>query len=225
MIDFEEWAKYFLYPFCKKAARIIALLGIICLWISLIGYIIALPVSHLIYQMQGASATTNTLYILGNYIAVLANLFLCAFLGLLLTWCHCVLLYQRGWNVTRTLSNLGMPAGLFIIISTLWSMLFGTTLLPNQILAPFMLMFLIWFVVMCNWGNMTVLSVWRRIALLCISPLLMLSILLGLSGLYFFAGLIYLPVFLMLRPLLQWLHQHAMLIVKLPPLPDADKAS
>ncbi len=225
MPELEDWEKYFLYPLCKKAVALTARLSIACLWVILLSFIIALPISHLLGQTMGAWAAATRLYILGNYVAILASLFLCAFLGLLLPWCHSVLLYQRGSFVTRALSLLGLPAGLFIIISTLWSLLGGGTLLPNQILAPFMVIFLLWLAPFFNWAKMQALSTARRVGLLLLPPLLMLELYLGLCGFYFFAAILYLPIFLLLRPLLQWLHQHARLIVELPPLPNKVKSN
>ncbi|MFI3243997.1 MAG: hypothetical protein R3Y56_07075 [Akkermansia sp.] len=220
MIDLDDWAKYLLYPLCKKGIVHLARLSRICLWCILICYLIALPISNLIHQVLGATALASSLYILGNYLAILVSLVLCALIALIFPWCHYVLPYQRGWDVTRIMSLLCWPAGLFIIISTLWSIMFGFTLLANQILAPFMTLMLIGLATSCNWWNMKVLSPLRRVGLLCIAPLLMLELLLGLAGLYFMASLVYLPLFLLLRPLLAWLQQHAPLIVALPPLRD-----
>lgn len=220
MLDWEKTGDYLILPRLKKVVRVMARLGIITLWAALICNIISFGLSSVILLFEsyqgGDPPVSYILYVVGSHAALLFSLGTCVCLGLLLPWCHCVLLHHQGWVYTRALSGLGLLLSLLMLVTYPLHMMLDFKLLANQELAPFLILTLLALSLLCNWSNMAALAISRRASLM-LAPLLLLLVLVAPT---FYSALIQLALLLVLIKPLRWLNQHAELIIAMPPLED-----
>ncbi len=218
MYDRDECYKALLYPYVKSiislAARVAQVSLITAFALSAIGAILHLGLLLFTEQIALSFAIRlNT-----AFIAQLLTLLFCACIGILLPWCHHLLLLNRGVQFTRAMSLFTPLLSVFLIISQLYFAFSGARILPNQDGAPFLITIIMGISITCNWDRMAVLSVPRRIALNLICPLLLICLALGVLLDPIYSSLMRLFILLIIYTPLRWLRQHAKLIVALPPL-------
>ncbi len=147
---------------------------------------------------------------------------LSACLGILLPWCHLVLLYASGFVITRYLSSVGIILSLLTLISFTYSLIMKEALITNQGTLPILTSLLVLIGIVLNFLSLQALSWLHRIYLLLIPLLYLVSY----TSSQVKANLVSSPATLLLLlvsyPLLKGLKSIAPRIISLPPKEDEE---
>lgn len=217
IVDWDEWKKMLIYPQVKMAVSLMARVAIIALWAGFIsGLLVLLGICGLAAFYQVIPENINAVLVLFFRCSHLFTLLLCTCLGLLLPWCHTVLLYQQGWDITRALSWLPATLAVFVLIAEPLFLMTGIRLFDNQSVAPIIIMLLMEFIIIMNLTNMRALHWARRTSLVLLPPLLIICLVLSMYGDPIISTILRLIILLIALQPLRLLQKNAPRIVGLP---------
>jgi len=210
---------FLLYPCIKKSIAIIAHACIYIQGLSLL--VILLTLAEVLIALMLAGEKSYFLNIIQALNYILSLLFISG-LGLILPWCHRVLLAHRGDEFTRHLSLLAPFFTLIILTCTGYSIVTGKLLLASQDNAPLLLAVIISCCGLINLNSMRAASIRQRVQINLIPLLLLLIIFLSEIGEPMISNLLRILLFCISYPLLKLLAQSAPRILQLPPLEEEE---
>lgn len=213
---------YLLYPSVKKSIARIAWACICIQGLSLIAIILTLLEVSILLTLDGEK--TFFLIFIQPFNYILSLLFISG-IGILLPWCHSVLLAHRGHEFTRYFSLLALIFAFITLISTGYSLITGEVLLASQDNAPLLLAVIIITCGVMNLDSMRAASVRARIQINLIAPLSLIIISLSEIGEPFISNLLRFALFFVSYPLLKLLAQSATCIIQLPSLEEEGEES
>lgn len=208
---------FLLYPSVKKSIAGVAWACICIQGLSLIVILLAVMEVSIVLALGGEKSFFLSFIQPLNYIL---SLFFISGIGLLLPWCHSVLLAQRGHEFTRYFSILASFFAIIILISTSYSLIMGKALLASQDTAPIYLAVIIITCGLMNLDSMRAASIRQRLQINLIAPLSLMIIPLSEVGEPFISNILRIALFFVTYPLLKLLAQSAPNIVQLPPLEE-----
>ncbi len=197
----------FIYPAVKRAvawlaglAAVLALAAAVLSLLCIAGFCLGLP---------GFALLCGTASQLMSRLLIVA-------LGLLVPWCHHVLLAGRGGDISRWLAGFGVFLALLVLACSAYSAFVPELLLPRQDDVVLMLLVLMLSIAAFNLPRMAAASAGRRAAIVLAPLLLLLVELTDIPPLLLPAAALKLMAAALLFPQLRRLRQVAPLIVSMP---------
>lgn len=146
-----------------------------------------------------------------------------ALLGLVIPWCHTVLLAERGWVLTRYLSLCTAVFALLYPLSDLWLFITGSPLIANHGLLPVVCCAL-WLVFsLLNLGHMAAARWHLQLRIVLIPILILIIIITDLPELLIICSVFKLLLLLAAGGPLRMLADAAPRIISLPDLPTPEQ--
>ncbi len=193
-----------IYPRVKNIIARIAHVALIACWgsaIAALATLLPMPLSYFLLLCE---------------LNLIFQLLLGICLGLLLPWCHYVLLSQSGLALTRALSLIASFLALLSAVSYLYTLLTGSLLLQLQASAPVLMGLIAFPIMVLNLGYLGALRPLLRAALILL-PLLYIFSYVGAYNYEQFSILVSTPILLLCaHPLLLGLKRLAPRVISLP---------
>ncbi len=201
-----------IYPSCKALVARIAYIALIACWGSAgAGVLLLLPLPIALLPL------------LSELIIIFLLLYsIC--IGLLLPWCHLVLLPHSGLLFTRLLSAVVTFLSLLTLVSYLYSLVMREPLLARQAASPLLMNLLLLIIVALNYPNTHALRLRHRLYVLLLPLLYILCYLAVTSRDFLTAALLSILLLIISHPLLHGFKRIAPRIISLPEKEDSDQA-
>ncbi len=196
-----------IYPWVKEIVARLSIVGLLLYGLSCLSVLGALALSQM-------SAMYYSLFL--HMLGYSSLIFFISILGILLPWCHYVLLSGSGEGLTRILSLLGLVLGILLTIAMTYTLCTSKMLLASQFDAPYYILALCLISSIINLGHMKALPLRYRWRLPVCMLLLMLNIFCMETGLFLLAGLLLILQIFFIYPLLRGLYWLAPRVLSLP---------
>ncbi len=201
-----------IYPSCKALVARIAHIALIACWGSASAAVLLLLPLPL-----GVLALFSELTII-----FLLLYSICV--GLLLPWCHLVLLPHSGLALTRLLCAVVSFLSLLTLVSYLYNLIMREPLLAQQASTPLLMSFLLQLIIALNFFYTQSLRKLYRLYLLLLPLLYLLCYLAATSRALMIAAILSVLLLIISHPLLRGLQRIAPRIISLPEREDAGQA-